>query len=632
MRRWGEWLGAALISFTCGCSSDDGGSPPNSSAGQGQAAQAGTTISGGASSGGASSGGASSAGNAGQAQSMAGLSSATDGLLSNGDGREYKGIVNLVDPAAAQALDDYILEADPIKGGSGKLTLELATRHFYQYYADEYDIVFFLSDHALNTSVAGLHTWVSKPSLPGTGAERPVCTGRGPAHLGSVVGIQVGSLQEFPPFAHEFAHHYGVHLDDKLGFGHDVNTKYAAHWGLTGANGQLGGFDAASLGCETPVGAKPPNCTPTATGRYHYTVNTFFPASPNTWSQPFGPLELYLMGLLPAAEVPSPIIRFDGADFPFETLVETNGKITIDAAGLSELKISDIVARHGEVPALPANKRQFKAAVVLLTAAPAAQPILDRVAEWAAIFGGEITSTNSDWVSFAKLSGGRASMSCRVGARHDRVPDEALEFTCPTYHLCDPQTQNCPAGLACYGIRDLYCAPPGVLDDGAACEQDQECKSGSVCVPTAADFSKWVCAPYCDPLNANAPNACAKLCPVSNNPITDFETLKELGAFCLGGAGGACNPLLQDCATGRACTGVEATGCEVPGIAKLGEVCLPFDAPCEKGSVCVGIQGEAEQFCQSYCDPAPTAPAASACDSKCPNGAWEFTGYGICIP
>ena len=447
------------------------------------------------------------------------------------------------------------------------------------------------------------------------------------------MGIQVGSLDRFPPFAHEFAHYYAVNLDAKFGFGRDVDTEFPGHWGMTSANGQLGGFDATTLRCETPVGAKPPNCTPTASGRYHYTVAPFFPNANNATNQPFGPIELYLMGLLPVAEVPSPIVRFEGADFPFESLQPTSdGMFPIDATGLSDLAMSEIVARHGEVPALPADKRNFKAAVVLVTAAPAAQPLLDRVAEWAAIFGGEIVSPNPDWVSFAKLSGGRATMSCRVGKRHDPTPDDALEFTCPSYNLCNPTTQNCPAGFACYGTSDLYCAATGGLDIGASCEHHRECKAGSACIQIPADFSKRVCAPYCDHLNPNAPNACAKLCPASFSPIYDTQSVAELGAFCYGGAGGACNPLLQDCAPGQACTGVEAVGCELPGTTKLGEVCQPFGNTCEKGSVCVGVVGEPNQYCQPYCDPSPNAPSANSCTTKCPNGAWEYPDHGVCIP
>ena len=618
---WGRWLCAALVSVSAACGSADGGADAHNTAGQGQGAQAGLAGSGGASGGG------------GQVPSMGGLSAGMDGPLPNGAGREYRGIVNLVDAEAAKTLDDFLLNADPYAGGTGDFDLEEATRLFYEHYADEYDFLYFLTDHGLNTPVGGLHSWVSRPPLPGTGAEAPLCTGDGPAHLRSVVGIQVPNLDSYPPFAHELAHHFGVHLAKDFGFGRDVDTVFNSHWGMTSANGQLGGFDASTLFCETPSGAKPPNCTPAVGGRYHYLVAPFFPASYVTSAQPYGPMELYLMGLLPIAQVPSPILRFDGANFSFDApKLTADGKLVIDATGLGEIKTADIVKRHGEVPALPADKRHFKAAVVLLTAAPAAQPILDRVADWAAIFGGEMPSPRPDWPSFATLTGGRATISCRLGARHELGPQDTLEFTCPYIDQCSPQTQNCPQGQACYGTSDLYCAVPWVLDNGASCERDADCKPGSVCsiIPTTPD--QKVCAPYCDSMNASAPNACAKLCPTNFSPIYNTETLAELGAFCLGGAGGACDPLLQNCAAGQICTGVDAVGCDVPGTGKVGETCLPFGSVCEKGSVCVGIQGATDEYCEPYCDLSPSAPAASACTSKCPKGAFNFPTYGICIP
>jgi hypothetical protein len=622
--RSGHWLCAALVSLTCACGGDDpGGSPKNNGGAQGQGAQAGTL----------SGAGTGVGGGAGQAQSMGGSSAGMDGPLLNGAGREYRGIVNLVDAEAAKALDDYLLDADPYEGGSGELSLELATRLFYQHYPDEYDFIYFMTAHGLDTPVSGLHGWVTKPLMLGTGADAPICSGDGPAHLLSAIGIQVPNLDDFPPFAHEYAHHFAVHLAKEFGFSRDVDTVFQAHWGMTSANGQLGGFDATTLACEMPAGAKPPNCTASAGGRYRYVVAPFRPNGYLKVEQPFGPLELYMMGLLPVAEVPSPIVRFDGADYPFDALeVTADGKLVIDATGVTEIKMSDIVARHGEVPARPADKRHFKAAVVVVSATPAAQPLLDRVADWAAIFGGEMPSGRPDWVSFAQLTGNRASMSCRVGARHELGPDDVLEFACPSYNECSPQTQNCPQGLACYGTSDLYCAQPGVLENGASCEQDDDCKVGSVCAPIPTDFPRGVCSPYCDQVNASAPNACATLCPTSFSPIYNVETLEELGAFCFGGAGGACDPLLQDCGPGQACTGVDAVGCELAGTSKLGEVCLPFGASCEKGSVCVGIQGAENQYCQPYCDLAPGAPAATACASKCPKGVWEYPGYGICIP
>lgn len=614
--RLGRWACAGMMSLTVACGPDDNGPAKNTG---GQAAIAGS-----------STGGSSTGGSSGQGGTGGGM--VVDGALPNGAGREYKGIVNLVDAAAAKQLDDYILEADPFMGGSGKIGLELATRLFYQHYSDEYDFVYFINDHKLNTSVAGLHGWVTKPPMPGTGAEEPVCTGDGPAHLRSAIGIQLYNMEAFPPFAHEFAHYFACHLDKSFGFSRDVDTVFQGHWGMVSANGQLGGFDGTTLFCETPAGAKPPACTPGQDGKIRYLVAPFYPNTEGNVDKKFGPLELYMMGVLPLAEVPSPVLRFDGADFKFDAPEETaDGKLVITGTGVTEIKMSDIVAKHGEVPALPADKRSFKAAVVLVTATPASQAVLDRVAEWAAVFGGEVKSATPGWVSFADLSGGKATMSMRLGPRHEPIADAALDFSCPTYDLCDPRAQNCSGGLACYGIYDYYCAPPGMGDLGTDCLRDADCRKGSVCLGSALTPGKFTCTPYCDEVNADAANACAKLCPSASSPIYAGDTTVVKGRVCGAGAGGACDPLLQDCKAGQICSGIDVTGCEPPGTGKAGELCTG-GAGCEKGTVCIGFEGEQDAFCQPYCDNAPDATGPNACLTKCPDGAFEFDTYAICIP
>lgn len=622
LRRIGIGLCCGAMSVACG-GTDDNPAQPGAS---GSTAQAGSGGSGGGGSGAGAANGGSSAG-----QGTVNAGNSSGGAALPDGGKEYRGIVNLVSADAAKEFDDYFAGVDPYLGGMGEKNLELATRLFYSHYQDEYDFLFILNDHGIDSPAEGLHSWVSKPPQPGTGADEPVCSGTGPGHLLSVVGIQVPRLDSFPPFAHEFAHHFAVNLADELGFSRDVDTEFRGHWGMTSTNGQLGGFDPASLECETPAGAKPPNCTPATGGRFRYKVAPFRPNADPGRTAPFGPIELYMMGLLPKEEVPSPLLAFDGADFKFENQeTSPDGKLIIDAKGIKEIPMQSIVARHGEVPPLPEGKRQFKAAVVLVTAAPAAQTYLDHVADWAAIFSGEMASTQ--WSSFKTITGGRATMSMKLGARHDLGPDDVLEFTCPFYDNCSPLEQDCSQGRACYGTSSLYCATPGTLESGTTCKHDSECKPGLVCAPSPTSIESGMCSPYCDHVNADASNACAKLCPNGFSPIYNTETLAELGAFCFGGSGGTCDPLKQDCGAGKACTGVDVASCEIAGNIKLGQVCPPLGGACEVGGVCVGVQGEPDLHCQAYCDPTLESPAPGACDSKCAKGAWQFTGYGICMP
>ncbi|HEY3495817.1 MAG TPA: hypothetical protein VGK73_14060, partial [Polyangiaceae bacterium] len=285
---------------------------------------------------------------------------------------------------------------------------------------------------------------------------------------------------------------------------------------------------------------------------------------------------------------------------------------------------------HGEVPPLPMEKRRFAAAMVLVTRQPATQPYLDQVADWGAIFAGELTSTNPEWTSFSTTTGGRASITYKVGTRRELGPGEVLDFSGPYYKMCDPTTQNCGAGLACYGAGDLYCAVPGSAERDAPCEDDSDCKAGLLC--SYSITGEFLCAPYCDMDDPAAANACETLCPNGVSPILDPETLEEVAAFCFGGAGGVCDPLAQDCPEGQACGGLDVTACEPEGTTQAGAVCSNINGSCEAGATCVGIEGEADLYCQPYCDSAPDAPADIACTTLCPAGAWEFEGYSLCIP
>src|SRR5690606_3440395 len=151
--------------------------------------------------------------------------------------------------------------------------------------------------------------------------------------------------------------------------------------------------------------------------------------------------------------------------------------------------------------------RHFRAAFALVTAAPASREMLDQVADWAAIFGGELES--SVWPSFSELTGGRATMSHRVGEQRVLGPDDYLDFSGPVYELCNPRMQDCDDGLACYGTWSFYCALPGAGDVGAACDTDSDCAPGLQCGTVFTDvFGPGQCAPYCETTEPTVDDAC----------------------------------------------------------------------------------------------------------------------------
>jgi hypothetical protein len=161
----------------------------------------------------------------------------------------------------------------------------------------------------------------------------------------------------------------------------------------------------------------------------------------------------------------------------------------------------------------------------------------------------------------------------------------------------------------------------------------EECAPGATCKPLLANLTLSQCTPYCDPANPNAPKACAKLCPGNEVEIYAGETFTRVGAYCIPGTGGACNPLAPNCSSGQGCYGLEATACEPAGTTPARAACNGmFEETCVPGTTCVGLQGAAQQYCQPYCDPAPAAAGAKACAVLCPGAFWEFGSYALCIP
>ena len=629
----------ALLAACGGGDDDDDDGEPAPNAGTGAAAGGASGAGAGGTAG--SAGSVAGSGTAGSAGGMAGSSGGGAGSgaeppfqLPDGKGMEYRGILNIVDAEAADALDEFLITKTRFTSDSQADLMPLIFQ-FYDHYGDDYDFLIFMNDHDVESEAAGVHRAMNVPPLPGTGQDAPQIANdlNAPPHLRAIIGAEIASFDRFPPFAHEIAHNWGNDLDPKLGFFDPSQPDSGAHWGVTGVNGQLGGFNPASLRCETPAGQSPPNCTPGANGRTRFLVDYFHPAADSIEGMPFAPLELYLMGLLPLAELPDPILRFEDTTFDIDKPELTaDRKLVVEAKRIAEIKVADIVARHGAVRMLPADKRHFRIGVALVTKAPAQQRYLDQVADWAAIFAGELKSSNPSWKSFAELTGNRATLGYKLGAR--RVPDgKYQDWRSIWYDECRPKSASadCGAGQGCYGIGGFYCAKAGSAPEGAPCEADRDCTPGLICnvVPTSLDDN--VCAPYCDAMNDAAPDACKTLCPSSFSPILHTVTLEPVGAFCGGNSGGVCDPLAQDCGPGKACSGMELTTCDTHGDKLRGQTCFPFGAVCEPGTTCTGIQGM-DSYCTPYCDPKPGAPADIACSALCPGGAWPFDGYSVCIP
>jgi hypothetical protein len=404
--------------------------------------------------------------------------------------REIDGIVNLIDADAAREVEDFLAP------GNGGLTDALNL--FLTFYEERYDFVFLFTAHTVPEGyAAGRFTTVTSRPRVGTGASSQYLAAgyRTNGRLKGTMAVAYGS----GPFSHEIEHYWGVFLDRSFGFGVGKAYNSPVHWGYAGVDGILGGFDPTTLSCQTPAGAKPPDCTALPTGRFRYVVSSF---NPGANGKPYAPIELYLMGVIPADEVPMDIpVLQDAEDVPnsFESVTGTE---VIEAAGVNTVTMADIIARHGVVSRLPEMERHFTSAFVVVSAEPASDEVMAEVALRAAAFGdrGQHPITKS----FAFDTGGRATMDTVLGPRRgvsDEVPPPRPAFT------CDVITQDCDDDLACYGE---YCALAGKAAVGEACSLSNDCAAGTTCLYLGNAAGK--CAEYCDAQDAQSPLYCGAIC------------------------------------------------------------------------------------------------------------------------
>lgn len=277
------------------------------------------------------------------------------------------------------------------------------------------------------------------------------------------------------------------------------------------------------LRCQTPANAMPPSCTAQAGGRIRYVTGPFAPQTNTFRSVPYAPLELYLMGLAPASEVPPSIQMLTAA----KVVSSDTKSVVVEASGVTTLAFSSITARHGTPRMLPASERHFGTAFVVVSAAPADDSVLSGVADFAAAFGKR--KVIAGWSSFEEHTGGRATMDTTLHARRaagTAVPTPRKPLTCDTI------AQDCSRPeLGCYMAPPAVCALSGGVAAGKPCDAVFACAPGLDCVSGPSSPTTYVCKPYCDPNDGSSASACAKLCPVNHLTFKDAGGTVVAGLF-----------------------------------------------------------------------------------------------------
>ncbi|THB64871.1 MAG: hypothetical protein D6B26_04445 [Spirochaetaceae bacterium] len=144
------------------------------------------------------------------------------------------------------------------------------------------------------------------------------------------------------PMLHELMHAYANFITELF------DPEWDSHWGFSSVNGQLGGFDLQSL-VEISPGV--------------YEADDFGVLAQGGNSTPYGDLELYLMGLIPASDVEDIWVGRNG-----NFLVWEGDRFQFTVEEHQWLTMDDIISHIGErEPAFPDSPDEFSILPVLIS-------------------------------------------------------------------------------------------------------------------------------------------------------------------------------------------------------------------------------------------------------------------------
>jgi len=195
---------------------------------------------------------------------------------------------------------------------------------------------------------------------------------------------------------------------------------------------------------------------------------------------------------------------------------------------------------------------------------------------------------------------------------------------CPTGEKCMPYAND--GGAAWNSTRCSAVDPtPATIGDVCAVEGDgvsgiDNCEIGSMCWDVDGETNQGTCIAFCTGTEASADCADPGAeCSIANDGVL---------VLCLP----SCDPVLQDCATGQACYGIDdafvcAPDASGPDLGQFADPCEFINA-CDPGLGCfngAGVPGcvGAAGCCSTFCD--ITDPTAT---ENCPGAA----GGQECIP
>ena len=270
-----------------------------------------------------------------------------------------------------------------------------AGRRFYEYFRDDYDFLVVRSALRLANGLHGSNTRV-KNDIHGIGLEIFDNTAEF-GSAGRLRGVTVINFKHIGPLVHEVAHNWANYLE------RFESEKYGAHWGFTNVQGVLGGHATRFEELRTD----------------RYAVSDG--ALSSFWGGRYSPLELYLMGLLPASEVPPHYVLGNSRILE----VDDAANAIIVSGSLEQVTIEEIIAEEGpRIPGSEESQKSFRMGTIVVSDRPLTPVEITYMDRQTAFFGSDV----DDPLAFAAATGFRATMETRldrsITAILDSGPDE----------------------------------------------------------------------------------------------------------------------------------------------------------------------------------------------------------------
>ena len=226
-----------------------------------------------------------------------------------------------------------------------------------------------------------------------------------------------------------------------------------------------------------------------------------FKAEKRGWSYRYGPLELYLAGLVPPEDVPDFWVAIDG-----EWIDQESGTFT--ATKIEKYTVSDVIAAYGKrVPEASISQREFRAAVILLidekdpTVDSKLLESLSADIAWFSFPGMDESEENN----FYEATGGRATLTMdglseflrdtpQPTATPTTVPPPDLAVDAPTLSDSSPMTDQALTLRVTVGNRGSGSSGPTTLtyyrsDDSTITPVDTEVGTDGVAGLGASESS-----------------------------------------------------------------------------------------------------------------------------------------------